>query len=267
MWRRKRDIYTHSHLYLVCPSHWLEKEVSASILADGAAELCVIPNGVDEQLFCPANRDAKALARTGLGIEADEFVVAFCAVAGSDGRNPDKDPLTLVHALRQLATLSKRRRFCLLIIGDIALEDTELAGGDGLRLIRTGRLAGGRAVAGALAAADLYAHAAFAENFPLALLEAAACGLACVASDVGGAAEIIEAGVSGLLVALQDTNGWVEALGRLVDDVELRRGFAQAGRARIERKFSCTRMVESYLELYLRASEDHARWREQEGGV
>jgi hypothetical protein len=63
-----------------------------------------------------------------------------------------------------------------------------------------------------------------------------ACGVPVVASAVGVNREIIEDGVNGFLVSSEDE--WVNRLGRLLADPELRRRFAAAGRRTIEERYS-----------------------------
>jgi glycosyltransferase involved in cell wall biosynthesis len=53
------------------------------------------------------------------------------------------------------------------------------------------------------------------ENLPLSLLEAAACGRAMVATDVPGCRDIVIAGETGLLVALDNPDSLADAIERL----------------------------------------------------
>jgi phosphatidylinositol alpha-1,6-mannosyltransferase len=77
------------------------------------------------------------------------------------------------------------------------------------------------------------------EGFGMVFLEAAACGVAQVAGDSGGAAEAVVDGKTGLVVAKPADPGAVaEALSRLLDDPELRADLGQAGRARAVADFS-----------------------------
>jgi glycosyltransferase involved in cell wall biosynthesis len=74
------------------------------------------------------------------------------------------------------------------------------------------------------------------EGFPNVLLEALAAGVPCVAADGPGAArEILADGAYGLLVPPQDTGALAQAIERITTDSELRRRYAQAGAAAIER--------------------------------
>jgi glycosyltransferase involved in cell wall biosynthesis len=67
-------------------------------------------------------------------------------------------------------------------------------------------------------------------------IEFMACGVPVVASAVGVNREIIEDGVNGFLASTEDE--WVDKLGRLLADPELRRRFAAAGRRTIEERYS-----------------------------
>ncbi|MCP3958354.1 MAG: glycosyltransferase [bacterium] len=88
------------------------------------------------------------------------------------------------------------------------------------------------------------------EGFPLALLEAMACGRACVASDIPGAHEQIEEGTSGLLVPPDDVQALVEALEVMVSTPERRADFGEAARRRVVEHFSIDREVTRHEQLY-----------------
>ncbi|WP_455371662.1 glycosyltransferase, partial [Petrachloros mirabilis] len=52
-WKRKKDIYANSRLYVATPSRWLMGQVEQSMLASSVVEARVIPNGVDGSVFSP----------------------------------------------------------------------------------------------------------------------------------------------------------------------------------------------------------------------
>lgn len=105
-----------------------------------------------------------------------------------------------------------------------------------------------------LAAFDVLVHLPSDESFGLALVEALAAGVPVVASDIGGCAEIIADGVTGLLVPPQDQPRLVEALSRMLDrgSPSLRQRTALAGRHHAEVRFSLARQVERLEFLYAR---------------
>ncbi|MBE2318742.1 glycosyltransferase [Solirubrobacter sp. CPCC 204708] len=88
------------------------------------------------------------------------------------------------------------------------------------------------------------------ESLPLAILEAMACGLPTIASDVGGMAEAIEDGVTGRLVPPEDTPALAAAIGALAQDPEGLRAMGARARERWSERFSLTRMVDELEAVY-----------------
>jgi len=89
------------------------------------------------------------------------------------------------------------------------------------------------------------------EGCPVALLEAMACAKACVATDVPGSRDIIENGVSGLLVPAEDASALADAITRLADNKDLREQMGAAARKRVVEHFSIEKEVASHEQLYL----------------
>lgn len=79
------------------------------------------------------------------------------------------------------------------------------------------------------------------DGLPTALLEAMALGTPCVATDVTGIPEIIQDGVTGLLVAQRDAYGLAQALQRLLTEPNLRTAIAAQARALVESEFDIAR--------------------------
>jgi glycosyltransferase involved in cell wall biosynthesis len=87
------------------------------------------------------------------------------------------------------------------------------------------------------------------EGLPLTLLEAQQAGRPAVATDVGGVAEALEDGRTGLLVRPGSADALKEALATLLDDPERRRQMGEAARER-SRLFAAERMVAEFNQLY-----------------
>lgn len=90
----------------------------------------------------------------------------------------------------------------------------------------------------------------YREGFPKTLLEAAACGLPIIATDVTGCREICHDGINGLLIEPRDPDSIVEAVARLADDPGLRSRFGQESRRLVETRFSEEIVVAQTMELY-----------------
>lgn len=88
------------------------------------------------------------------------------------------------------------------------------------------------------------------ENFPLALLEAMADGLPCVAGAAGGITEMIRHGKEGLLFPPGDVPALARSLVRVAQDARLRRRLGAAAKAR-SRRWSWERAASDYERIYL----------------
>jgi sugar transferase (PEP-CTERM/EpsH1 system associated) len=120
-----------------------------------------------------------------------------------------------------------------------------------LGLVQTVRLLGNRDdVAELLAECDVFVLSSIAEGMPVTLLEAMAAKLPVVATDVGGVAAVVEAGITGTLVPAGDRSALARALGMYAEDVTLRRRHGDAGYARVATQFSLKAMVTAYVTLY-----------------
>jgi glycosyltransferase involved in cell wall biosynthesis len=88
------------------------------------------------------------------------------------------------------------------------------------------------------------------EGFPNVILEAMAMGRPVVATDVGGVAELVLRGKTGLLLDADEPSLLAEAIKKLIDNPNLAQQMGEAGRRRAEEKFSLGRMVEQTTGLY-----------------
>jgi len=78
--------------------------------------------------------------------------------------------------------------------------------------------------------ADAFVLPSFAEGLPVVLMEAMAMGVPCITTSITGVPELIRDGQEGLLVPASDADGLARAIETLMDDPELCRRVAEAGR-------------------------------------
>jgi len=91
------------------------------------------------------------------------------------------------------------------------------------------------------------------EGLPYALLEAMALGVPIVASRVGGLVEVLEDGVTGILVSAGRPDELAAAVSRLRRDPSLRARVGRQAQALQRSRFSLEAMADSYLEVYREA--------------
>ena len=162
---------------------------------------------------------------------------------------PEKGLFLLVDAFAAL--VGQNRDLGLVLVGDGPdrgrLQERVRALGLSERVVLTGFVSNVPAV---LPLFVLLALPSFTEGLPLTVLEAMRTGLPVVATRVGGVPAVLGNDVAGVLVEPNDTAGLTEALGRLVDDHELRRALGAAGRRRLIERFSSAAMADRYEALY-----------------
>ena len=88
------------------------------------------------------------------------------------------------------------------------------------------------------------------EGFGIPAAEAMGCETAVVASDAGGLPEVVEHGVTGMIVPRGDSCALAEAIGTLLSDPDRRAAMGRAGRERALRLFDWDRSAEQFERIY-----------------
>jgi glycosyltransferase involved in cell wall biosynthesis len=223
------------------------------LLRDGLPpeRLAVVPAAVDAEPLRAAP-DRAAGYRREFGIPEDALVVGTVGAL-----TPEKGHGTLLDALEQV--LPERPRVHALIVGDGPLRAALAARAAAPGLHGRVRLAGFRDdVPSLLRFFDVFAFASESEGFSLAVLEALLAGRCVVSTATGAVPGWIRDGVEGLLASPRDAASLADALARCLDDADLRRRLAAAGRARVEGEASPDRLVERTMAEYRRVLEPAA---------
>jgi glycosyltransferase involved in cell wall biosynthesis len=222
-------------------------EIVRDLQAVGVADARIvrIPNGLADDAYRPATVTARRKLRQKLGLPEDRVLVLYAGrFAGYKG---------VQDLAAAWAGLERSRPASLVFVGAPAIDDpVEIPPGtDTIVHPWTDR------VVEYLQACDIYAHPSHADGMPNSLLEAMAVGLACVATSVAAVPEMIEDGRSGLLVDIGDVQGLRTALGRLIDDRDLRARLGKAATREIRTTYRIASVVDrieaAYLELLAEA--------------
>jgi glycosyltransferase involved in cell wall biosynthesis len=107
-----------------------------------------------------------------------------------------------------------------------------------------------------MAAADLLCLPSYREGFSNVIIQAAACGVPAVGSDIYGISDAVEDGKTGLLYPPGQVRGLADSLMRLIGDSGLRAAMASAGMARARRLFARERLTNALAALYRGALND-----------
>lgn len=209
-------------------------------------KLMVIYNGIDLSRF--SREESASGASTPAGLPPNAPIVGTVARL-----SPEKDQKTLLEAF---ALVAKRDPRCILAIAGDGPARRELETlRDRLpcreRILFLGRLDD---VAGLLGSLSVFALTSETEGISLALLEAGACRIPAVVTDVGGNGEVVIDGETGFLVPPGAPEPTAEKILRLLSDEEMRRRMGEKARARVEERFALDGMTASYSEVYRQLS-------------
>jgi glycosyltransferase involved in cell wall biosynthesis len=205
----------------------------------------VIYNGIPLERFAARlTASERAAVRAEIGVEPDDLVVI--QVARLDYL---KDHATAIRTIERVAGRWPTAR--LVLVGDGPergkIEDLvrQRAMGENVRLL------GQRAdIPRLLAASDIVLLTSISEGIPLTLIEAMAAGRPVVSTGVGGVAEVVVDGQTGLLAPAGDDETLAEHILRLADDPGRRDRMRRSGRRRADELFSESRMHEAYHHIY-----------------
>jgi glycosyltransferase involved in cell wall biosynthesis len=214
-------------------------------------KVVTIHNGIDTQPFTCRNQAEREAVRRSLNIPSDAPVITAVAVL-----RPAKGVQHLIDALPTMMQAVPEIR--LLVVGsgpnEPALRTQAGALGVAERITFTGHRDD---VPRLLTASDLFVLPTLRDSLPTVIIEAMAAGTPVVASDVGGVSEMIEDGVTGLLVPPSDPSKLADACLRLLNQPKLSSSIAQAARHAANQRFGIDVHVKRVTEVYEKLLAQH----------
>lgn len=204
--------------------------------------------GVDFNVYDVSRKDEfRREIRKQYGIDDDTFVFGYI------GRlNKDKGVGELLSAYRGLLHSHKNTRLFL-----IGMEDNTNSPDKELiewaknceQVYITGYQPSGE-VAKFMSACDLLVHPTYREGISVVLQEAMAMKLPIITTDVPGPSEVIEDGISGVLVPSHSDKALLDKMLELMENKELCHSFAENGRERAEKYFARPIMLQNIYSFY-----------------
>jgi glycosyltransferase involved in cell wall biosynthesis len=195
-----------------------------------ARKMITIHNGVSVSEFVPPHGNGIGL-RTKLGIDAEEFVLVCVARLG------EEKGIDIL--LQAMSGLLRRNLSCkCIIVGDGHLRENLL---EQIRALELGQhvfmVGFQKDVQPYLLASDAFILTSHKEGLPFAVLEAMACGLPCIVTNVGGNAEAVAHNLTGLVVNPGSVDKVVEAVSYLLAHPQERSRMSSLARIRACEKF------------------------------
>ena len=282
VFRRKSQLYGATRITFVACSRWLADQARRSALTQGHT-VVDIPNPIDTELFAPdgarlqttdyrlqtANASSgsalhstlytlpskdsalhstrytlsskdSSLHSTLYTLHSDKKRVLFASANVSDER---KGIQYLVRACERLGDL--REQVELVVIGGKSGGVERMFDGWTVRVLPYATRE--RDMAALNASVDVFVTPSLQENLPNTIMEAMACGTACVGFDVGGIPEMIDHMANGYVARLRDTADLANGLRTALANSE---AWGQAARAKVLANYSFTSVAKRYTEIY-----------------
>jgi len=208
-------------------------------------KISVIPLGLDLDRFVQCSKFRGEL-RKELGLAERTLLI------GTVGRLvPIKGLSFLLKAVQNLVRTTNVD-FCLLIVGDgLIRKDLELQVSS-LGIEKKVRFLGWRFdLEKVYADLEVVVLSSLNEGTPVSLIEAMAAGKAVVATKVGGVADLVENGKTGLLVPSKDSDALASAILRLLNDNNFRRCMGEKARVSVRSKYDVSRLIQEMKKFYL----------------
>jgi glycosyltransferase involved in cell wall biosynthesis len=212
-------------------------------------KLILLGNGIDLQRFRPQPPEIAVAARRSMGVAEGRLLV------GVVGRLVwEKGFAELFDAARRLRHSSPDVVFVVIGPGDPAksnaLSDADVRAAEEIGNVQF--LGERKDVEDLYPGMDLFVLPSYREGFPRAAMEATACGVPVVATNIRGCRQVVDDGITGLLVPVRDSAALAVAVGSLAGDPGRRRAMSLASVTRAQAEFDDRTQIRITLEAYER---------------
>lgn len=209
------------------------------------AQVTSVPTGIDCSTFTPPND--KDAVRQALNLPTDKYIIGIVATLRSW-----KGHEYLIEAFHALG----RKDTHLLIVGNGPQWDNIHQQVQQLGLMEQVTLCGDKKdVVPWLQAMDIFTLPSYAnEGVPQGLMQAMACGLPVISTNVGSISELVN-GDTGIVVDTKNAQAIEQSLHTLLDNENYRQQLQESGMAHVNNKFSIERMVEKMDQIFKRTIE------------
>ncbi|MDB9303323.1 glycosyltransferase family 4 protein [Nodularia spumigena CS-591/12] len=244
IWQRKAKAWKNINLTIVTPSRWLAECARKSSLFHNSP-IEVIPNALDTQIYKPID---KTIARKLLNLPLDKKLLLFGAMNSTSDRR--KGFHLLEPALRKLSQDNSQENIELVIFGASRPLEVPHFGWPTNYL---GRLNDDISLSLVYSAADVFLAPSVEDNLPNTVMEALACGTACIAFDIGGMSDMIEHQQNGYLAKPFDIDDFAKGIAWVIIDDHRHARLSNRSRDRALKLWSDDVVAKQYLAVYEQA--------------
>ena len=241
LWREKVFAFESDNLKFITCSHWLEtKAKSSSLLMQH--QIQTIPNAIDLSTFHVKD---KQIARKNLQLSPEKNYLLFVAMRVSA---PNKGFDYLKNALNSWKKNhpNEASNTEILVIGEVA--NPALFKEIPFKLHVLGKITEVSSMVEIYNAADVFITPSLEENLPNTIMEALACGTACLGFEVGGIPEMIQHLYNGFVAKFKDVNQLAEGIQICLEN---RIEFGKKAREKAEKCYSENIIAEQHIQTYL----------------
>lgn len=238
--KTKGEIYKNSNFHIVTPSKWLADKVGQSVLKNKPPS--VIYNGIDTSVFKPHD---KQKCRQSLGLPSDKQIILVVAKGGAS--NPWKGGN---YAQNVIGAFNDHPGAFFVDLGGNTNHFIS-------KVKMVSYIANRDTLSKYYSAADMLLYPSVADNCPLVVLEAMACGLPVVSFATGGIPELIEHKINGYIARYKDVDDLITGVEWMFSHSSAEHAaISEAIITKIRSDFSLQKMTGQYLNLYKKEIEN-----------
>lgn len=257
----KVDAFAGADITVVTPSVWMADCARRSSVFRNA-DIQVVRNPIDVDVFAPPSPLERADARAELGLEDDDVAILFGAQTLADRRKGFNE---LVQALKLVKDRVKRRLF-LISFGRPAKHALSAAG---IPTEELGEIFDDRRLAQIYGAADLFVIPSLEDNYPNTIVESLACGTPAVGYAAGGIGDLIDGKTTGVTAKpVGDVPALAEAIIAGIENFTGNDRVREACRNAVAQSHHADTIAAQMIGLYAEKADDfHAPVTEEEKAI
>lgn len=234
---QKKSFALNSNFTALAPSEWVAGMARSSRFFPKPE---VVSNGIDLTTFRPLQ---KKYAKERLGLDPTRIVIVICSSNLADKRKGLQHALDVLHWSKELNPL-------ILAIG-IAQPEIKRAL-EGFEVEFTGFLQSRQELAGCYSAGDALFFFTHADNQPLTVMEAMACGTPIIGFDVGGMPELVSHLENGYLVKMENFYGLKNNICEIISDRRTLHQWSVNAVRKANKSFGYDKFLEAHIKIYSR---------------